>query len=60
MIEELLAKIKAAEREQMLAQQRLVLEAERGRRQPRPGKPAIVIHTRRAGRDRAIRERRAA
>jgi hypothetical protein len=60
-IEEILAKVYQLEREKQLAERRLLREAERAHGPARPiPRPQVIVHTRRAGRDRSLRTRRAA
>ncbi len=59
-IEELLAKALYAERERKLAERRLLLEAERARRRSMPRQTPVISPLPRSGRDRAVRQRRAA
>ncbi len=59
-IEELLAKALYSERERKVAERRLVLEAERARRRVLQRQPPVMSRAPRPGRDRAIRQRRAA
>jgi hypothetical protein len=59
-IEELLAKALYCERERKLAERRLILEAERARRRALQRQTPVISRAPRPGRDRAIRQRRAA
>ncbi len=59
-IEELLARALYSERERKLEERRLMLEAERARRRAPQRQTAVISRAPRPGRDRAIRQRRAA